>query len=463
MRAAHEEPGFEATFESGEHAEIGDGAGHETVDIHGEQVSLGEINALADYYASVDAMLTDSRRRFGIILEHLRKEMAEPCSVSPETWDKITDGEYTRLAQENDSHFGDTNENLVGDSGSAKATNASTWEENYRAALKEAQRAAEFRTRPGVGPDTIAGLEQRARITNAFGEHFLTDAYSAGHLFNKADYMERVREALTEARARDKKHLFEAVATDVWTEHYDLLTQYEYWSPTAQLAWTHLTEPRHLRHLMMFVDIVKKDVVENAAVRAAHDVLNHHPGGIPVQTGNGLQFTLPGDGTLESNPDARCAAELALADGRTLLEDAMQRVQDVEPLIERMRQWFPVPTPDGGETLVREVLEDVANVHGGMKQALTDVLKEEIEAVLAQLEDNKFVRRRFGVSPIEEAPPVQQLREHVVKPGEWLSTIAQTYYGDMARYVDIFDANKDRIPGFDDPDRIEVGWSLIIP
>jgi nucleoid-associated protein YgaU len=65
-------------------------------------------------------------------------------------------------------------------------------------------------------------------------------------------------------------------------------------------------------------------------------------------------------------------------------------------------------------------------------------------------------------APPEDAPPVPA-RTHTVRSGEWLSTIAEQHYGDAMRYGKIFDANKDRIPGFTDPDRIEVGWELVIP
>lgn len=52
-------------------------------------------------------------------------------------------------------------------------------------------------------------------------------------------------------------------------------------------------------------------------------------------------------------------------------------------------------------------------------------------------------------------------RIHVVKPGDWLSKIAITYYGDMNRWKEIHQANIDVIGP--DPNRIEVGQKLVIP
>ncbi len=52
-------------------------------------------------------------------------------------------------------------------------------------------------------------------------------------------------------------------------------------------------------------------------------------------------------------------------------------------------------------------------------------------------------------------------RIHVVKPGDWLSKLAITYYGDMKRWEDIHKANLAVIGP--NPDLIEVGQELVIP
>ena len=47
-----------------------------------------------------------------------------------------------------------------------------------------------------------------------------------------------------------------------------------------------------------------------------------------------------------------------------------------------------------------------------------------------------------------------------VKAGDTLSKIAQTYFGDMKRYPEIFEANRDILK---DPDKIQVGQTLKLP
>ena len=49
---------------------------------------------------------------------------------------------------------------------------------------------------------------------------------------------------------------------------------------------------------------------------------------------------------------------------------------------------------------------------------------------------------------------------HVVKPGDSLSKIAKTHLDDGNRYMDIFNANKDKLK---DPDMIQPGQELVIP
>jgi putative chitinase len=50
------------------------------------------------------------------------------------------------------------------------------------------------------------------------------------------------------------------------------------------------------------------------------------------------------------------------------------------------------------------------------------------------------------------------MNQHVVKSGDTLSAIAKQYYGDTSRAKDIAKAN-----GIENPDRIQVGWTLVLP
>lgn len=62
----------------------------------------------------------------------------------------------------------------------------------------------------------------------------------------------------------------------------------------------------------------------------------------------------------------------------------------------------------------------------------------------------------IGIDATLPVPP----KVYVVVAGDTLSKIAKHFYGDAAKYMKIFEANKDQL---DDPDKIKVGQKLKIP
>jgi nucleoid-associated protein YgaU len=51
-------------------------------------------------------------------------------------------------------------------------------------------------------------------------------------------------------------------------------------------------------------------------------------------------------------------------------------------------------------------------------------------------------------------------RTYTVQPGDTLSKISKQFYGDANKYMQIFEANRDKLK---DPDKIQVGQELVIP
>jgi nucleoid-associated protein YgaU len=54
----------------------------------------------------------------------------------------------------------------------------------------------------------------------------------------------------------------------------------------------------------------------------------------------------------------------------------------------------------------------------------------------------------------------RESRTYIVQSGDTLGKIAKEYYGDAGRYMDIFNANTDKLS---DPNKIQVGQELVIP
>lgn len=55
---------------------------------------------------------------------------------------------------------------------------------------------------------------------------------------------------------------------------------------------------------------------------------------------------------------------------------------------------------------------------------------------------------------------VKSATVYTVKSGDTLSKISKEFYGDAGKYMDIFNANTDKLK---DPDKIQVGMELNIP
>jgi nucleoid-associated protein YgaU len=86
------------------------------------------------------------------------------------------------------------------------------------------------------------------------------------------------------------------------------------------------------------------------------------------------------------------------------------------------------------------------------------ILREQLSSVRSQKAVAAATVTGKG-NPIQKAIP-PGARTHTVQPGETLSTIAQKYYKNKARWKDIQDANFNALEG---TVRIKPGMTLIIP
>jgi hypothetical protein len=81
-----------------------------------------------------------------------------------------------------------------------------------------------------------------------------------------------------------------------------------------------------------------------------------------------------------------------------------------------------------------------------------DLIADAIEACKARLKPDKPWKQ-----------PGKQPRIHIVQPGDWLSKIAITYYGDMNKWRTIYDHPKNRETIGPDYNLIKPGQRLVIP
>lgn len=104
------------------------------------------------------------------------------------------------------------------------------------------------------------------------------------------------------------------------------------------------------------------------------------------------------------------------------------------------------------QSLTIKVQNDTVTLAGEVAQQAD---AEKIAVAVGNVEGVKVVDNQIKVAVPE--PPAQY---HTVEKGDWLSKIAQKYYGDPQKFPLIFEANK---PMLTDPDKIYPGQVLLIP
>ena len=157
-------------FESTEHERLGDVTGVPDIDLGGGvHLSWGQIVALAgDYYGTVEELLDDTktppgRQRIRAALDKYGSPTVAATLTTPSTAPQ-REAAGTRLvllALRNVQHF------LLG--GDARAT----WLDYHFRAIDSAISAGLAHDRPAL---------DQAYVLEAFGQHFLTDSFAAGHI-----------------------------------------------------------------------------------------------------------------------------------------------------------------------------------------------------------------------------------------------------------------------------------------
>lgn len=152
-------------FAGPEHEQLGNATGA-TIDLGGGIVlTWGEVVAIAgDEYGSVEELRQDldspgGPARLRGRLTHDRVQGPIPSVLPAET--EHSNARYVELAMNNVMHF------------SGGGTAIQTWASHHESALVSAVLS---------GIDADPAQWQQAQLTEAFGQHFLTDSFSAGHV-----------------------------------------------------------------------------------------------------------------------------------------------------------------------------------------------------------------------------------------------------------------------------------------
>ncbi|MCP4820208.1 MAG: LysM peptidoglycan-binding domain-containing protein [Shimia sp.] len=118
------------------------------------------------------------------------------------------------------------------------------------------------------------------------------------------------------------------------------------------------------------------------------------------------------------------------------------------------------PVVETEQTAVAE--EDLAEAASSTTGDDTNVADEDVAGAESEIGEASSVAETTTETEVEPAPPAKQpaVRIVTVQPGSTLWAIARDRYGEGTMYVQVFEANKDKIR---DPDLIYPGQVFTIP
>jgi len=235
--------------------------------LHGGKTDFtyGEVTAMmGDLFGHWESLYNANEEQ----REHL---MGEDTTASNE---KYTKGEYLTLAAKNDSHFAG---------------------ENRKAWLQHHSKAIDLAIQSG----SDATLFEQAQFIDAAGGHFLTDAFSAGHQFEKAT-------------------VFNAVLIDVKKHFIE-------------------TDNKQMQAYVAIAGAADPGNIANLVVKAIHDKMNLE--GFDVVNGKGMKWKTFGDGNLEKSPETQRIAALAVFESRQQV--IVAHSTKTRPVVEDVMDCFP--------------------------------------------------------------------------------------------------------------------------
>ena len=346
------------------------------VTINGVTMSYGEAMAMADFYQDFAAMEAAKPAEIKALLALVRKQVATPGSVSQADWDTASGGRYMDLNRKNTAHFAPSDARLVPASGASSGSNhKEAWEANHRLALDAAQK----------------GDRDRALAINAFGDHFLTDAFAAGHLFNKEDLMKKVRLSLSTTEAVEA--FASPVATEVFKDpaskticsvyenvHTSFKTAYGRWSINSASRFASVLEG---------IDARMPDVLENSIAAAVHDDLNAK--GVHVSNTK-ASWTVKGDDNLE--PTALFYMREAVSQSQVnVLNAAGAATVDYAKAFKAV--WDLAPQPDtSGRAEITKAVTDLADPKSATTvTAVGAITKANLQLIMDKVEAAGEIRK----------------------------------------------------------------------
>jgi hypothetical protein len=375
-------------YDTGEHAQFGGGG---DVKVRGVFISQGELIAMGDFFERPEDILRAPKAELRQIVTLIRRARAadegKPGAkpVKTEEWNDATDGRYIKLAKKNTKHFAPKH----GTKGKSGADHRGEFRHHHMAAIEIAHaHAGSDRKVPG-----------NALVYNGFAGHFLTDAFSAGHLVDKAglnDIAKRKFNAQKTTGLVIKENAFtEAVARRVLGD--SKVQQKLSGLQLKVIAWGPFSTTR-FSEVLFGMSEKKPEAFFSAFAKLVHDGLNEaiaNGAGVEVENARGDKWQLAGDETLALSPKTKALARAAVVESNENLELAARTYGplDYGGMIDAVWAYTPRPTKTG-VSQIRTVAKKFADPSNpATVEAFSQMAIREIDTAIAELKHVGRVRR----------------------------------------------------------------------
>jgi hypothetical protein len=343
----------EALYDTGEHVMAAEALYKDQLTVGpppGVKFSYGQIIAMGDMYESVNQMNTAATaelQKLKTLIEQSTTYYAggkKGVNVTNPQWDDATAGRFLKLAEDNYDHFapnilfkGAVFAKKVARHGDHKTA----WERHHKWAIDESAKDSR------IGTDE-AHIPQWPLVINAFGDHFMTDAFAAGHLVNKEGIIDYYKASFYSSGrlTGNGRAFFDKVAERAFTgdvkkrfseletyEPYDAWWNVVDWNPNIDSA-------SRFASLLAAIAEREPDKIGNLAIKALHDKLNKDGVEVTNQAGSGT-WQLTGDGYLTTQTltvmrqavlqSVANVLDLAVRTGKVALADAYSKVWQYVP------------------------------------------------------------------------------------------------------------------------------------
>ena len=363
------------------------------LDVNGVKFTYAEIIAMGDFYETYDQMAAASAAELGRLKSLIDRSKryyegkvmsGSPVGTDPndDDWQKATANRYLKLAEDNFAHFAPSNSTYLSFT-SSKPNHKREWEKYHTRAIDI--------MRKGINSDATI----KALPVNAFGDHFLTDAFSAGHLFNKDDLSEYFKSlVMTSGKVNSNgEAMFGNIASKAFVGSLkSTFSTYETVEFKGVVFRPNIDSADRFKALLIGIMEKEPDVIGKTMVaKLVHDALNNYSGGVPVSNNVGDSWNLTGDDTLN-----KTNLEIMRKAVKQSIRNLIDSVNDKSPVATfHKKVWDVTPRATStGITVIKNTIKNLTNPLGtDIVNGADKLLQKNYQALIDELVKRKVLKK----------------------------------------------------------------------